>query len=303
MLGALLLSGALTAKSVFAAACCAGSGAAPSIISGDDVAQISLSGARGTIIGDAPAQGIPVFRNGTYSSTTNTYLLSGALLVSDLWQVGTSIPVITNDSGTQGQSTGLGDIRINGTYEILPEWTYSYWKPKGFLFMQFTSPTGHSIADSDTPAAVDSLGKGIFATGIGGFFVKRWSTWDVYTITEIHYGFSRTFQLSTGNSRTLGSGLGGSCSIGVGVSPGAGNFRIGLRIQPLYESPRINSDSGVPSQISYQLSWNTALEASYLIDTAWAINASYTDQTLLGPAVNTTLSRTFALGLQHRWTR
>jgi hypothetical protein len=138
---------------------------------------------------------------------------------------------------------------------------------------------------------------------MGTLLVKRWSAWDSYAIPEIHFTFSRTFQPTSASEIQVGSGWGGSFSLGVGVSPGAGDFRIGLRVQPLYDSQKQVTTDGSTTETSHQLLWNTALEATYLVSTRWAINATYIDQTLLGPAVNTTLSRTFALGIQHRWAR
>lgn len=290
-----------------AAACCAGNGAAPAILPGDEIAQVSVSVSRGTVIGDAPARGIPIFRKNDSSEVTETYLISGAHLLADRWQAGAQIPIIGHgiSSSTHSgvHSTGIGDIRLNTSYEILPEWTYSVWKPHGFAFLQLTLPTGKSIYDSQTLGAVDASGKGFYTLGPGGLFIKRWSKWDIFVLPEAHWTFSRKFESSSSGITETGSGWGGSFALGIGVSPGSGDFRVGFRIQPVYESGKNVSSSGTSQRTSYQLSWNTALEATYLIDTVWSLNAQYTDQTLLGPAVNTTLSRTFALGILHRWER
>jgi hypothetical protein len=64
----------------------------------------------------------------------------------------------------------------------------------------------------------------------------------------------------------------------------------------------VTSSTGETLQAN-QLAWDAGLEASYLVADDWSISASYTDQTLLGPAVNTALSRTFSLAIQHRWQR
>lgn len=293
--------------SAHAAACCAGSGAAPSILSGDDSAQVSASLARGTVIGDAPVHGIPVFRNDSSSEITETLLVSGAILLSDRFQVGTSVPFIrhsvSGSSGNGTRSTGFGDIRFNTAYEFLPEWTYSAWKPRGFVFLQLTLPTGTSIYDSQSAGAVDALGRGFYGVGAGTLLIKRWTVWDAVFIPEAHYSFARTFRPDPGGSLRVGLGWGGSLALGFGASPGSGDFRFGLRVQPLYESARKTSVEGATSRTNEQLSWNTTLEASYLVSATWTAQASYTDQTLLGPAINTTLSRTIALGLQHRWER
>lgn len=311
LLGVWLVGGA--PLHAWAAACCSGGAAAPSIISGDDASQLSFAVARGTVIGDAPLEGTPIFRNGASSEVSESYLLSGATLVSDRWQIGASLPLvghgISSASGSGNHSTGLGDIRANVAYEFWPEWTYSEWEPRGFSFLQLTLPTGASVYDAQSAGAagaVDSLssgfGKGFYSLGAGAMLVKHWSAWDAYAIPEIHRSFGRHF----GSNLTfteVGAGWGGSLSVGVGVSPGAGNFRIGLRIQPQYDSPKDAKTEASTSRTGYQVVWNTALEASYLVAAAWTLNATYTDQTLLGPAVNTSLSRTFALGFQRRWER
>ena len=52
-----------------------------------------------------------------------------------------------------------------------------------------------------------------------------------------------------------------------------------------------------------RISWDAALEVGYLVAQDWSLTASYTDQTLIGPAVNTMLGRTFSVAVQHRWER
>lgn len=298
----------LRAPSAFAAACCAGNSAAPSILSSDDAAQLSISAARGTVIGDAPAQGIPVFRNDGSSEVTTTYLLSGAMLLSDRWQAGAAIPLVNHTlqtpAGNTTGSTSLGDLRFTTAYEFLPEWTYSNWKPRGFVFAQLTLPTGVSIYESQIQGAVDAAGKGFTSASLGTLLVKRWAAWDAYALPELHYSFSRAFTPDFQAAEIqAGSNWGGSFALGVGLSPGAGDFRVGLRVQPIYESPRDVTSAAGLSVTSEQLSWNSTLEATYMAGVRWSINAAYTDQTLLGPAINTSLSRIFALALQHRWQR
>lgn len=297
----------LLSMKIFAAACCAGGSAAPALISGDDKAQITAGAFQSTVIGDAPDSGEAVFRNGDSSDVIQTYKIDGAFIFADRFQSGVSVPLLTHtiqSGSTNASSTDLGDIHLDVAYEFLPEWSYSPWKPKGYVYLQGTIPTGRSTYDAEEEGDVDALGKGFYALALGSLLVKRWTLWDVFTLPEIHYSFTRTFDQTTGEVLKVSPGFGGSLSLGAGVSPGGGATRIGLRVQPVYEQQKtITSSVTGTSTSGVQLTWDTSLEVSYLVDTDWSLLASYTDQTLLGPAINSTLNRTVALGLQHRWER
>jgi hypothetical protein len=302
----------LSAQSARAAPCCAGSSAIPAIITGDDRAQFSTSYAYGTVIGDAPADGLPVFRSASHSETTSVFRVDGAVLLSDRWQAGVGLPFFSRSlsrAGTEASANRMGDIEADVAYEVLPEWDYSAWKPRGHLFFGGAIPTGRSIYESELPGLVDATGKGFYRLQVGGILTKRWALWDASLVAELHRSLPRTFA-ATANSpdpTRVDPGAGGSLSIAGGVSPGGGNFRIGLRVQPNWNSGKsvrvgdIRKDSGRTQTV------DTAFEVTYLASEAdggtWTVFGSYTDQTLLGPARNATLSRTVALGIQHRWDR
>ncbi len=303
----LAIAGLHLAVRLYSAPCCSVNAAAPSVISGDDSAQLTFSAGQSQIIGDVPAVGLPVFRDDNNREITQTLRLDGAILLSDRWQVGASVPLVRHELTTPDLNnaiTSLGDIRFTAAYEILPEWSYSAWVPKGLLFTQLILPTGQSIYEADVPGLVDATGQGFYTLAVGALFLKTWSVWDAFAIPEIHYSLGRTFNNSQlGDTIAVGPGWGGSLALGLGLSPWHGNFRIGLRVEPEYGSAKtVTSSSGATLQ-SNQLAWDTGLEASYLVSEDWSISASYTDQTLLGPAINTALSRTLAISVQHRWQR
>src|SRR5688572_10532929 len=89
-----------------AAPCCAGSSATPTLISGDDFAQLSLGASVGFTIGDETGEGIPVFRSSRESEITQIYRLEGAILLSDRWQAGASLPIIARTFAQPGVSIG-----------------------------------------------------------------------------------------------------------------------------------------------------------------------------------------------------
>lgn len=293
----------ILSSNISAAPCCSANAAAPSLISGDDKAQITLGSSFGKVIGDTTRDGTSIFRAENDNETSQSFRLDAASLISDRWQIGASIPLIRRGivrPGIDANSTRLGDLRLSAGYEVLPEWSYSNW-PKGYIFTQLILPTGRSIYDAESGGAVDATGQGFVMTALGALLLKRFGNWDSYFMPEIHYSFGRTF--TTSESITVGGSLGGSAALGIGISPMNGNLRIGLRIQPTYGgSKKVLSSSG-KSLTAYQLAWDTALELAYLIEEKISLSAAYTDQTLLGPANGTTLSRSVSLALQYRMPR
>jgi len=282
---------ALLIQSAESAPCCAGSSALPSLITGDEARMIGLSVSYGDVIGDAPGagRGLPVFRD-SYSSieVRQNMTLSFATLLSDRWQIGTSIPVVQNQisSGlTQESSMQIGDVSATLGYEALPEWEYSLWKPRIYTFLQWVAPTGRSISQSQSRLAVDVSGLGYHQLHLGAVAIKRWSDWDANIVLKL------------GSDLNYGSAL-MSSSWGAGYSF-AEIWRAGMSLENQYQSPQ-NVGGILTSQ---KLVWNTGATFTCLLGANSSLVAGYTDQTLFGPAINTTLARTASFSFQHRFER
>jgi hypothetical protein len=296
---------ALFSRTVLAAACCGGTSSVPAIISGDDQYQLATSIARSEIIGDANANGTSIFRGPGTDEVTTTLRLDAALLTSDRTQANLSLPFVEKSitSGVRtGASHSLGDLSPGFTYEAWPEWSYSAWKPRGYLFTQLNVPIAHSIYDSQAQDTSDAVGSGFYRLAVGSLLLKSWRIWDASLAPEIHYSFARDFNEGTNPIRVrpgFGASVGGNLGYNLTRIP----LRIGLRIQPVWNASR-TVEQGIGTTRSLdQWVWNTGLDLSYAVATDWSLTGSYTDQTLFGPAINTTLSRTVALMLQRRWPR
>jgi hypothetical protein len=278
-------------SSAKAAPCCAGSTALPSLITGDEAQLMVLALSYGDVIGDAPGagKGIPVFRD-SYSNkeARQNITFNFATLLSDRWQFGTSIPIIQNQikaGMTQESSTQIGDLTATVGYEALPEWEYSLWKPRIYTFVQWVAPTGRSIEQSQSKLAVDVGGLGYHQLHLGTVAIKRWSDWDANFVLKLGSELSyRSLQLSS--------------SWGVGYSF-AEIWRAGLSLESQYQSPQ--KISGLFT--SQKLVWNTGATLTCLLSADSSLVAGYSDQTLFGPAINTTLARTASLSFQHRFER
>lgn len=277
--------------SVKAAPCCAGSAALPSLITGDEARVLNLSLSYSDVIGDAPAQGkgLPVFRD-QYSvrEVRKSFQLGFASLISDRWQVGAFLPVIQNDlssTALQESHTQLGDISSTVAFETLPEYEYSLWKPRIYSFLQWVVPTGRSIRNSQTRLASDVSGLGYHQLHFGSLLIKRWSDWDANFVFKI--GRDLNF-----NGTLLNS------SLGLGYSF-AERWRLGTSLETSSVSPQVIDQIKTASK----LVWNTSATLTFLMGSESSLILGYVDQTLIGPAFNTTLARAGSLSLQHRFER
>ena len=283
---------------VFGAACCGGGTSFPSLILSDDRAQLGITGSVAKTIGDAPVAAKPVFRSSSDQEWVQSYSLDAAFLISDRWQLGGALPYVGRSRSTsslKASDWGLGDVSGTVGYEFLPEFSYSRWQPRGFSFFQLTLPTGGNVYESQDTFAVDAKGYGFYALSAGVFLIKSWGAWDSSFRLAINSSLNRAFKASDGSTIYIRPGLNGSVAFGGGYSPGGGDFRVGININPVYTAPT--------NIASHKLVWNTTLDLSYLIQRSWAVSAGYSDQTLLGPAENTSLQRLFLLSLLHKWER
>lgn len=290
---------------VWSAACCARSAAVPILIVGDDEVQFNLGMSLASVVGEASSEGIPIFGSPNTSENTKLFRIEGAFLFSDRFQAGVGLNLVNHTitrSALTDSLTGIGDLRVSLGYEILPSWTYSNWKPQGFLFSVVTFPTGRSTYESESSTAADVTGNGFYAFSVGSLFIKRWSRWDVFFVPEVHYSLPRTFYSST-SSLFVEPGFGGSVGLGIGLSPGGGSFRMGFRLQPRVDQAKYAPAMDAGFYRGFLANCDTGLDLAYLLTSNDTVMVSYTDQTLLGPAVNSNLSRVFGLNLQHRWER
>ena len=301
----IFLLGLLAAIPAHAATCCGGSFAAPSLITSDDNAQATVSFSQARVIDD-------VYENGKWSARSNpeyaqSLKVEAAHLLSDRWQAGGSLPVIRRQRDAQestDESWGLGDASADVAYEYLPEWSYSVWKPKGVGFLQLTAPTGKSANESTQTTALDVRGRGFWSVGLGSVLTKLVYPFDLQMTWEVHRSFPRDVSSTAGVDRTLIPGWGGSFYLGAGWS--RGDIRIGGGLSWNYEDAIRTSDSSTnPSDPdgSLQRFATGVVQVAYLFNENWAVNGSYSDQTLFGSPNNTTLSRTVLVGLQRRWPR
>lgn len=295
----LFFSGAATA-----APCCGGTANIPSLISGDDSIQLTSTILSSQVVAEAPVGGGIKYRKPNDNETARTIKIDAATLVSDRWQAGISIPVTQrsrNRNNNEVSATGLGDVSFNLGYEVLPEWTYHPWRPKGIIFLTTTAPTGGSIYDAKELYRIDSRGRGFYSASGGLLLLKTWGVWDASLVAEVHRPFSRTLNNEVGTLR-LNPGWGTSGSLAVGLSPMNGAFRLGISLSPNFDAA-VRTEGLVSGKGEKVNLWTSAAQISYMASELLSLSLTYSDQTLIRASENTALTRSFALLAQKRWER
>lgn len=283
-------------NNAWAAACCGGGSTAPSIISSDDKAQLSTSYSYSEVVIDnVDTNGI--WRSWDTHQQIETFRIEAAHLISDLWQAGIAVPIIQRTRLDQKYS-GLGDVTGTLGYEYLPDWDYNSYRPKGIGILQITLPTGKAKAESEN-GGLDSRGNGFLAISLGTLLTKSIRAWDLFSNFEIHRSFEKKVS-SNQISGTLKPGYGGNFGLGIGYN--TAQWRWGGSMTWMYEDP-IKTQGVINNNGSIERYATGALSVSYLASSDWAGSMIYSDQTLFGSPVNTSLGKTLSLQLQKKWAR
>ncbi len=294
----------ISAQRAICAPCCGGSAGFPAFISGDDRRQFSLSMSTGATVAEARESGEKIQRAMNDREVSQSLRFDGATLVSDRAQVGLTVPVLRRSrsrGGVGAQSFGIGDIGVAFAYEVLPEWTYSALRPKGLAFLSVTLPTGSSIFDSTELYRIDSRGKGFFSFSLGVLLVKVWGPWDVAFLAQVNRSLPRYLDNPNGTLRLIpGWGVSGTAS--VGLSPGGGDFRLGLGLSPSFEEG-VTTQGLVDGKGGRQVLFPVVFQMGYRLSEDVSLGLSYADSLLLSVSENAPLNRSVGVLLQKRFER
>jgi hypothetical protein len=287
----------LSGGRAWAAACCGGGFAAPSLIVGDDRAQLTASYGYSQIVDDIGSDSL--WRRRDARESSETFKFEGAHIFRDRWQAGFSLPLVRRTRAAES-SSGLGDVTGTLGYEYLPDWDYNPWRPRGLGFLQLTVPSGRSIQESESDYQLDARGRGFWAAGVGTMLTKILGRWDMLANFDVHRSFAKHYRQGDQSEGELHPGYGGNLGLGGGYN--WADWRAGGVVTWTYEDP-IDVTGTVDSRGSAQRYATATLSASYMMRDDWATTVSYSDQTWFGTPTNTTLGRGVMLVLQRRWSR
>lgn len=286
----------LAPQSLWGAACCGGSVSAPSLIINDSKSQLSLSTGYSEILTDVNPQGL--WQKRQMAESSQSLKMDSAFLLSDRLQMGLGVSVLRRARASES-AQGFGDLTTTLGYEYLTDWDYHPFRPKGIGFLQVTAPTGSSIHDSNRNDRLDSFGRGFWTLGFGTVLTKTISNFDGFSSLGVHYSFAKSISTEEFSGK-ISPGFGGDLSFGLGYN--FKKLRLGGSLSLNYEDP-IEASGSINSRGVMQRFSTGSLSASYLISETLGGSVIYSDQTLFGAPVNTSLSRSVLLQFQQKWAR
>lgn len=271
----------------------------PTIITSDDKAQLSTAFSSTDVVVDS-VDSSGIWRRWDQHQRTQTFKVEGAHIISDRWQIGMSVPLVQRQFAGR-EYTGLGDVAASLSYEYLPDWNYNPYRPRGIGFIQLVLPTGRSRADSEV-GGLDSRGNGFWAYGAGTLLSKSWRRVDAYVSLEWHRSLQKTVSNAIINGTIYPSN---GSNWGAGAGYNWAQYRLGVSaVQTDEGAIEIRSKDGWSNRFQGKERWATlAIALSYLQNEQWSWTVQYTDQTVLGDPLNTSLGRSIGLQWQHRWFR
>jgi hypothetical protein len=220
-----------------------------------------------------------------WSQSIKTHNLSFSYMLDLDWQVQIGIPFIQS----QNLSTAyLGDLATGFAYEVIHEASPSIFHPRGLLFLSTTWPTA-----AQDPLTNSSWGTGSPTLQTGILLLKVIGEYDLSALASLQQRGDQP--LSPTN--TIYHGPLWNLRISAGYSPKQWpKIRMGALTGPTIKSPSRQSIGEVTPR---QMYWDLTLESNYLLSENTSMGFSYNDQTLTGPAENSSLERSFQFFLRH----
>ncbi len=199
------------------------------------------------------------------------------------------------DSFGTGKAQHLSDTQVGYSYEILPEYSFSYWRPVVFLTALANLPTGKSIYDQSLlTEGADVTGHNQWGIGLG------------LTLKKVYYPLTLTLQLkslrlfpkSFANLK-VSAFFENSVAFLVNYVTSYSSVSINTGITATQLTKRNISTTQVSSGVMQNTTVLIGLQKPLL--SHWSLGLNYADQTLLGKARNTLLNKTYTLNLNYNY--
>jgi hypothetical protein len=282
----------LFSTNAFSSSCCGGGSSSSLIITGDNRAEMSLGYSLRNDIGQTNQDGWSTLNSDKIKDQKQIVSVQGQYQVSEFGQVATKLTLVNKilrKSGLDESEIGLGDVDLQGTYEYLPEYTFSNYKPRGFVYSKISIPTSKSLYNSESSIFTDVRGTGLYSLSLGNFFLKRLDNITLKCTTEWTHYLGKTysqFKLHDYEKFVF--------PLGIAYSPPESNFTLGLTDTFSYQMGKTLTGN-INSKSTQEYFWelNTFVNYSPNRNEIWSL--SYSDSTLQGKNINSPLYRSGAL--------
>lgn len=282
----------LLTSNLYAASCCGGGSSSSLILVGDNVQEYSLGFSYRNDLGQTDSMGWSTFHNDSVIDRQNAFNFQLQRQIADRFQLAFKSGVVEKNIQKQNRhekTTGLSDIDLQATYEMLPEYTYSLWKPRGFLYSKISKPMSRSLYDSRSSIYSDVRGSGLYTAELGTFFIKTISSFTLKTTIEWQHFFGKDF----GNS-SLSDYDKFMLPLGLSYALASLPMAVGAGATWSYQTPK--KFQGVVSGTSAkEYFWEINSFVNWVITREHAVGLSYSDSTLVGKNINSPLYRSMGL--------
>jgi hypothetical protein len=199
-----------------------------------------------------------------------------------------------SDSIGSGSSQHLSDTQMGYTFEVIPEYSFSYLRPVVYLSLLANLPTGKSIYDDS------SLSEGTDVTGH-----NQWGLGMGLTARKVYFPLTLTLQArslrmfaKTFNQLNVSDFYDSSIALLFNYATRFKDVSLNLGLTAYHLSKRsigTGAESGVMQNLTVILGLQKPLNES------WNVGLNYSDQTLVGPAKNSILNRTITLNVNYNY--
>lgn len=195
-------------------------------------------------------------------------------------------------------ATHLSDTLIGYSYEALPEYSFSYWKPVIFLTGFLNLPTGRSTYDMNLSEGTDVTGHDQWGAGLGVTLRKVYFPLTITLQARSLQLFAKSF-----TDVAVSDFFDSSVAFLLNYSSRwwGLQWNTGLTFNHLSERTT-QALPGAPvdtSQVTQNFSLLVGVQRS--ISESWVAGLTYSDQTLVGPAKNSILNRSINLNFNYNY--
>ena len=288
----LILISLLTSLNAMASSCCGGGSSSSMIITGDNQNEYSLSLSQKNDLGTTDSQGYSTLNNQSVLDQQSAYSFQFQHLFTERLQGGIKTSFIEKQIRKQNRfenESGLGDIELQGSFEFLPEFTYSAYKPRGFVYLKGSIPNSHSLYNSNSAIFSDVRGSGLYTLSVGSFFIKHLSNWSLKAGTEAQHFFGKKFSGVNLDSYQ-------KYYLPLGVAYSNQNWPVTLGVNSTFNYQTAKKLTGlVNSKSNVEYFWELGTFVNWTINREETLGLSISDSSLVGKNINSSLYRTIGL--------
>lgn len=288
----ILIPFVLFSFSSWASSCCGGGSASSMIIVGDNIQELNIGFGYRNDLGQTDSEGWASFHDNRTKDQQSSLSIQYQRMLLDQFQLGGKISFIDKNLRKQGRvenKSGPGDLEIQGTWEFLPERTYSQIKPRGFLYSKVSIPNSKSLYDSHSVIYSDVRGSGLYTASLGTFFLKRLSLVTLKAGAEVQHLFGRTFSEGTLSDYN-------KLIVPLGATYSFDPTPLSWGINSTWNYQTSKKFSGSASSISAkEYFWEIGTFVNWTVSREETWGLSYSDSTLVGKNINSPLYRSFGL--------